>query len=228
MGSEVLLLDCDGVILNSNELKNHAFYECAIQFGSDVADEFYLHCQENSGISRELKFTHLKEIICKKGSVDSQLLDNFPIAQLCAEFGTMVESNLVESEICLDLGKFRSRSDARWAIVSGGNQSELNRVFDKRGISSFFDLGIHGNPRNKYEIISELMDTEHFSPSQCTFVGDAEYDYMVAKRFNMDFVFISGWSSFTNWREFVAQNSIVNFYSLSDFFNECFQSESEK
>lgn len=228
MGSAVLLLDCDGVILNSNELKNLAFYECALQFGSHVADEFYLHCQENSGISRQLKFTHLKEIICKKGLVDRRSLDNFPIGQLCAEFGKIVESNLIESEICQDLGKFRSRSDAQWAIVSGGNQNELNRVFNKRGISSFFDLGIHGNPRNKNEIILELMEKGKFEPSQCIFVGDAEYDYLVAKNFNMDFIFISGWSSFKNWRQFVTENAIVNFDSLSDFFNEFLQLESEK
>jgi HAD superfamily hydrolase (TIGR01549 family) len=227
MGSKFLLLDCDGVILNSNEIKNQAFYECALQFGSAVAGEFYVHCKENSGISRELKFTYLREIILQKGAADKQLLDNFSVAQLCADFGAMTESKLVESEICPDLGKFRSRSNAQWGIVSGGSQNEIKRVFDKREISSFFDLGIHGNPRDKYEIISELTNTGNVDPSQCTFVGDAEYDYMVAKKFNMDFVFISGWSGFTKWRDFVLQNSIVNFDSLSDFFNGYFQLETE-
>jgi hypothetical protein len=227
MQSTFLLLDCDGVVLNSNDLKNHAFYECALQFGSDVAGEFHVHCQQNSGISRELKFAYLKEIICHKGSVGSHLLDEFSVTQLCADFGRMVESELIESEISLNLGKFRSRSDSQWAIVSGGNQNELKRVFEKRGISSLFDLGIHGNPRDKYEIISELINTGNMDPSQCTFVGDAEYDYIVAKNFNIDFVFISGWTSFTNWQEFVTQNSIVNFDSLSDFFNECFRLDAE-
>jgi phosphoglycolate phosphatase-like HAD superfamily hydrolase len=48
------------------------------------------------------------------------------------------------------------------------------------------------------------------------FFGDAEYDIKTAKNFNLDFIFISGWSDFSTWKETVKRENIKSVEFLKD------------
>ena len=48
------------------------------------------------------------------------------------------------------------------------------------------------------------------------FFGDAEYDIKTAKNFNLDFIFISGWSDFSAWEETVKRENILTVKHLKD------------
>ena len=50
-----LIFDCDGVILNSNQIKSDAFYNVAKQFGDIAAKKLLKFHLENGGISRYKK-----------------------------------------------------------------------------------------------------------------------------------------------------------------------------
>ena len=46
-----LIFDCDGVILNSNNIKSKAFYDVALPYGVKAAEELYTYHIKNNGIS---------------------------------------------------------------------------------------------------------------------------------------------------------------------------------
>ena len=48
------------------------------------------------------------------------------------------------------------------------------------------------------------------------FIGDSRFDYEVAKRFNLDFIFLSDWTEFKEWRLYCQKNNIRFLNSLSD------------
>ena len=48
------------------------------------------------------------------------------------------------------------------------------------------------------------------------FFGDAEYDIKTAKNFNLDFVFISGWTDFIGWEEIIKRENIKSVKHLKD------------
>ena len=60
---ETIIFDCDGVILNSNNIKIQAFYETALIYGHDLANELVKYHIENGGISRYQKFEFSPNVI---------------------------------------------------------------------------------------------------------------------------------------------------------------------
>ena len=60
-----LIFDCDGVILNSNQIKSDAFYNVAKQFGDIAAKKLLKFHLENGGISRYKKFEYLMSNLIK-------------------------------------------------------------------------------------------------------------------------------------------------------------------
>ena len=53
------IFDCDGVILDSNQVKSRAFYDTALPYGTNVAEKFLTYHREFGGVSRFEKFRYL-------------------------------------------------------------------------------------------------------------------------------------------------------------------------
>ena len=61
-----IIFDCDGVILNSNDIKTNAFYEIAKVYGHLPALELKNYHKINGGVSRYEKFNYLfTNILCR-------------------------------------------------------------------------------------------------------------------------------------------------------------------
>jgi len=56
---ETIIFDCDGVILNSNQIKTNAFYEVASIYGHLPALKLKEYHKLHGGISRYKKFEYL-------------------------------------------------------------------------------------------------------------------------------------------------------------------------
>ena len=63
---QTLIFDCDGVILNSNQIKTEAFYNVAKIYGHPAAQALKEYHILNGGISRYQKFEYLLTKILKK------------------------------------------------------------------------------------------------------------------------------------------------------------------
>jgi len=205
-----LFFDCDGVILNSNKVKTAAFYKAALPYGSDLAQQLADYHVENGGISRYIKFDIFLTDMVPKG-VSGPTLDELLVA-----YAEEVQQGLLECDIAEGLLELREKTaSADWFVVSGGDQNELREVFEARGLSSLFNGGIYGSPTTKDEILYELMksNAEGFSG---VFLGDSRYDYLAASKANLDFVFVSGWSEFTDWKAYFDDKDIACVYALHE------------
>ena len=196
------VFDCDGVVLDSNKVKTEAFYRVARQFGDDAALTLVDYHVANGGISRYLKFTYLLETILGMEVQDDNLL------RLLSEFAAEVKQGLLKCTVAPGLSELRRMtSDARWMIVSGGDQEELREVFARRGIDHMFDAGIFGSPANKDEILGREVTRENLK-SPALFLGDSRYDHEAATRAKLDFLFVSNWSEFSGWEEYCSEGNI--------------------
>lgn len=206
---DFIIFDCDGVILNSNNIKSEAFYDTVKEFGEDVASRFYNYHIENGGISRYAKFEYFKnEIIKDQVEVD--------ITVLLEEFSKKVLYGLVNCEVVDGLDVLRSASlGADWSVVSGSDELELKYLFRKKGIEHYFQNRIFGSPRSKYEIIEKEREKGVYQ-GNTLFIGDSKLDYEVAKHFNFDFIFVSQWTDLKDWRTFCFKNDILNVHAPSD------------
>lgn len=206
---QTIVLDCDGVILNSNNIKTQAFYQAAQSHGHDAAKALVDYHVNNGGISRYQKFEYfITEIIQKDFDDDLfQLLLN--------KFSQAVKKGLMECKVVDGLEEFRRyTSHANWLIVSGGDQNELRVVFEERGLLSLFDGGIYGSPDDKDQILSRELSLKNIG-EKALFIGDSKYDFMAANAAGLDFIFVSDWTEVKDWKEFQLTHGFSAFDSIT-------------
>ena len=208
-----ILFDCDGVVLNSNKIKTEAFKKVAAKYSRAAAQELADFNIQHGGISRHVKFDYFaKEILPKY----SDIIVN--VDELLEHFSIILQSELQSCEIDSNILKLREENSGDWGIISGGDQIELRTVFERRGISNIFNLGIFGSPRTKFDIIRD--EKFYDQPEKTLFIGDSILDFEVARHFNFSFIFIYGWTEVNDWKNFVDENSIrhvQNFKELLGF-----------
>ncbi len=207
---KTLVFDCDGVVLNSNQLKIQAYHDVAIKFGASEVQAQALvdHHVNLGGISRYPKFEYfLREIM-------QQPVTEQAMQALLDSFTAEVKRLLIDCEIAPDLMLIREANpSAKWMIISGGDQVELCDIFKQRGIDKLFDAGIYGSPDNKDVILAREIETGNIA-KPALFIGDSRYDHQASTNAGLDFVFLSGWTDVEGWQDYCASNQIVVFNHL--------------
>lgn len=207
---QTLVFDCDGVILNSNKIKTQAFYEVAKVYGYEPAQILKEYHVQNGGISRYKKFEYLLANILKKPIKEQEL------GKLLFNFSKEVKKALLVCEVAKDIKELRDKTrNAKWLIVSGGDQAELREVFRQRNLDIYFDGGIFGSPDDKDVILKNEIKNHNIN-GKSLFLGDSMYDYQAATAAKMDFIFLSKWTEVENWKNMMASYKISVFSSLSD------------
>ncbi len=207
-----IIFDCDGVVLNSNKLKSLAFYDTVKEFGENSALQLYNYHIQNGGISRYAKFEYFVNEILETSI-------NTDVKMLLSKFSSIVSENLLKCEVMYGIEDLRlGTNGANWSIVSGGDQAELNSVFQNKGIHHFFNDGIFGSPATKYEIIRKQLAVGKYV-GKTLFLGDSKLDFEVAISFGFDFVFVSQWSEMENWEVFCEDNNILSISSPIEILN---------
>lgn len=198
-----LVFDCDGVILNSNKIKTEAFYELTLPYGKDVAEQFVNYHQTHGGISRFQKLEHFFSTILHRTEYIEDL--NLTIEK----YGKLVKEKLLTCSLIPGFLEFIQKIPAgqhRRVIISGGFESELREVFERRKLSIYFD-GIFGSPDTKYEIL-ERETQNNFIKYPAIFFGDSKLDFEVAVAYKMDFVFLSEHTEFPDWENYFENNQV--------------------
>lgn len=210
-----LVFDCDGVVLDSNKVKTQAFYQAALPYGETAAQALVQYHVAHGGVSRYKKFAHFLDVLVPE---HSNTTDGPSLDALLAAYAAAVQEGLLQCQIAEGLAELRAATpNARWLIVSGGDQAELRDVFAHRGIADFFDGGIFGSPESKDVIIAREFERCNIN-QPALFLGDSKYDFEVARNANLDFIFISGWSDFLDHDEWLFINEINKIPHLIDIF----------
>ncbi|GAA0841423.1 HAD hydrolase-like protein [Marinobacter szutsaonensis] len=212
-----LIFDCDGVVLDSNSVKTEAFYQTALSYGKDAANQLVEYHRVNGGVSRYKKFDYFLTYIL-------QGRENLPSVEGLVDcYASLVKQGLLESNVepALDTVKNHTE-DSKWLIVSGGDQAELRWVFREKGIDQFFDGGIFGSPDSKEEILAREIDRGNIV-GPALFLGDSRYDYTASRKYDIDFVFLKQWTEFSGWAEFCRENNVEVCGGLKDLLVRNFE-----
>ncbi|MDG2252790.1 MAG: HAD-IA family hydrolase [Methylophilaceae bacterium] len=206
-----LIFDCDGVILNSNFQKIEAYRNAALKFGADTdqADALVKYHIELTGISRNIKFDYFLQTIMRRKVTEKDM--NFLVQSL----NTEVIYLLKNCEVTLGLEALKKQTQGTtWMIASGGDQEELRFLFSDKKIDHLFDGGIFGSPKSKHDIIENCILNNSFLPA--LFLGDSLYDIETAKKYNLDFIFISDWTDLEDWELICKQYNVESIRTVSD------------
>ena len=204
-----ILFDCDGVILNSNQLKTKSYYKAVFpSYGHELASSLTTYLMNNTGKPRG---HFIDYFLSNMVSAD---ISGLGYEELLNAVTQEIHKGLMECEISPCLFQLREKTpNIKWLVASGGVELELREVFRNRSLYNLFDGGIYGGPKSKHKIISSLIKENNLE-FPALFLGDSKYDYEVASRFKLDFLFVSDWSEFKDWRNYCIRNKILSIKSL--------------
>lgn len=214
------MFDCDGVVLDSNIVKTEAYFRTAKNLGASDAQAQALVDYHVSlgGISRYHKFDYyLREILL-------QTVTEAAIQALLDEFSRELEVGLMHCKIADGLYELREATpNAKWMILSGGDQEEIRQLFAKRNLAGFFNGGLFGSPDNKDTVLAREKANGNLQ-LPALFIGDSKYDFEAATQAGLDFVFLSDWTEVLDWEDYCTANRIQVRKSIADLFDHRYSS----
>ncbi|CAM9946317.1 unnamed protein product [Chrysoparadoxa australica] len=198
-----LVLDVDGVLLDSNEVKENAIRQSAKPFtNATKLDEFVEYYTSLNGVPREIKVEFFFGVNTEETK------------QILATYNEFLSKALLEVSLTKGAKTLLDQFHGNCPIhaVSGGAQDEVKHVLSEKGIAHYFD-NICGGPTSKSDHLKQL-DLK----GEVTFVGDSQHDYEVATEYGFQFVFLHGYTQFDTWKEFFQPKKDVKiFNTLADW-----------
>ena len=117
-----IIFDCDGVILDSNQIKTNAFYKATLPWGYKAAKAFVEYHKSNGGVSRYVKFKYFLDEIAPEYSNKTNASS---FETMIRVYENEVQEGLLNCNIAIGLFELRKMtSNAKWFCVSGSDQQE--------------------------------------------------------------------------------------------------------
>ena len=205
-----LVFDCDGVILDSNPLKSRAFAEALPGEPAESVRAFVDFHQHHGGISRYEKFRHYFHELKKSQDAEEKIRISLK------RFASTVKKGMIECDYVPGVLEFLNQAKSRGIslfVVSGSDEDELKEIFRHRNILNLFNE-VYGSPTNKNDNTGKIIEMMGLQRNGC-FFGDSKSDYVAAKSYGIDFIFVN---DFTEWKEGIKtvgeKNIIANFLEL--------------
>lgn len=200
-----LILDMDGVIIESVDIKTDAFRTLFSRWPGQV-DEIMSYHLRNMGISRYAKIRYFYENILHEPYHEEVG------ERMAQEFSAIVLQKVKEAPLVPGIRRFLEERAGRYQVfvASGTPQDELSEIIYYRGMEDLF-TEIYGAPETKAGIIEKILKKWNLGKKEVIFVGDAETDLEAARMTGVYFILrLTGGNG-----HLLADTA----YSISDFLN---------
>jgi len=181
---QAIFFDFDGVILDSVDVKTKAFAQMFRAYGAEVEKQVVEYHVRNGGISRFRKFRYFHENILGKSISEDKL------RELGKTFSELVLQGVLKAPFidgALGTLEKLKRDNVPAYVVSGTPDEEMKYIVKEIGLTHFFKE-VHGSPRQKHEIITDILARNSFESSRCMFIGDAMSDYKASQATGVSFL----------------------------------------
>jgi phosphoglycolate phosphatase-like HAD superfamily hydrolase len=174
---KVFLFDFDGVIINSNEIREFGFRQVLRKFDADKVDLLIDFHNANGGLSRYVKFKYFYNEILHKDISRSK------INSLALEFSQIMLLKLSNTKYLiketLDFIKYLNEKSKILHIVSGSDEAELNILCKNLKLDHLFS-SIKGSPKSKEFLVRNIVDNNSFEKEDYCLIGDSINDFDAA------------------------------------------------
>lgn len=207
---DFVVFDCDGVVLQSNQVKSNAFAAALDGEPAEAVAAFVAYHKAHGGISRYQKFAHYFEHMQPREHAKAAT------QQALEKYAAIVQNELLHCPLIPAVEQYLqqlNQAGIPCAINSGGDEQELHGVFATRGLTPYFQH-IFGSPTGKQENMQRLKALGFMQGAGVMF-GDSKSDWLAAQAFGLDFVFIK---HETEWHDAEQQLSSADlrFMDFSD------------
>lgn len=167
----LIVLDCDGVILESVAVKTEAFRSLVLEHGGDAAERLVAFHRTHGGVSRFEKFAWFyREVLGREITAIEEHELNERFTDLCLQ-------GVLGAEFVPGIMEFLEEwhREKPLYVASGTPDYELKEIFVKRGLNRYFQ-GVHGTPPNKTALLRRIVEMAGVCANTVLMVGDSSTD----------------------------------------------------
>ena len=172
-----IIWDFDGVILNSDAVRELGFVEALKDFPEKQVALLLKYHRSNGGLSRYNKFRYFYEEILGLEVTEEQ------VNELAHNFSQIMLQKLTDKKLLIqDSVQFIEKNslDKVMFIASGSDHNELNFLCKELAIAEHF-FSINGSPTHKNDIVKRILsEYSDVSKEEFVLVGDSRNDFEAA------------------------------------------------
>lgn len=201
---KTIVFDCDGVLLNSNKTKVQTYFAVAKKMGGtdQQAQAFVDYHIAKGSFPRNGKIQYYLANVVKQVETPALMQDYLNA------FDEILDEALMQCELASGLIDLKDQTpNARWMVLSGGDQVGLRKIFERRHLTKYFEAGIFGGPDIKDLVLNREKKLGNIQ-FPALFVGDSKYDHQAATKAGLDFVFLSDWTEVSDWKSYCEAQAI--------------------
>lgn len=202
ISQSVIIWDFDGVILNSNKIRDFGFEKVLKDYPKNEVQQLMSFHKKNGGLSRYVKFRYFfEEIRLEKISEDE-------VQMWADKFSKVMLSLLIDEKLLINetlnyiKGNFKKKT---MHIVSASDQNELRKICSGLNLTPFFK-SISGSPVTKKCNVKNVIELNSYKKEEVLLIGDSINDYHAAKDNGI------GFSGYNNLELEYLNNYIYKFY----------------
>ena len=180
---QAAILDFDGVVVESLDVKLRAFLRLAEPYGEAILAAARRRNPFGKGVTRSIAIRRFfAEELRRELAPEEE-------AGMVRLFGEMVEEAVVRAPLVPGVREFIETQSQRCAlfVVSSTPEAELVRIVAARGLAPFF-REVRGFPPAKPENVVALLSKWDIEPSAAVLVGDTAEDERAAAAAGVRFV----------------------------------------
>ena len=180
---KAIIFDFDGVICESIEIKDKAYFETYLPYGKEIAEKALKYHKENEGVSRVKVFPYIH-----KKYLNTELSQN-QLDEMCKKYSQTVVKQVIAAPLVDGVENFLKNNCKNYLmfISSGTPENEMQKIVIEKQLNIYF-REVYGSPDTKDIHINRIIKNYNLSPSECVFVGDATTDRDMAKKTNINFI----------------------------------------
>lgn len=207
---DLLIFDCDGVVIDSNELKIEAMGNALNEYDINESKLCLNYFRHNFGKSR---FHHVEIFVNDYLSVPEDEREKI-VEKILGNYSTQCRELYIRANLTEGIIELLKRVEASCFIASGSEQNELREVFKKRELDTYFN-GIFGSPTKKSKIVANILSKTNYQ--KAVMIGDAVSDFEAAKNNEIDFI---AYTPYSNVSKELKELSIKEGFVCLDSYEE--------
>lgn len=175
MAIKVIVLDFDGVIVESNDIKHQAFSEIFSAYPDHHKEIMAYHFAHNA-VNRHEKFKHIMiNILNEEYEIERA-------KKWALRFSELTRDKIINCPYVTGATEFIQCFYNNYPVylASATPIDELKTILKGRNIFQYF-AGVYGAPMNKKNMFDDIMKKEMIDVDEILYIGDSPEDYEIAR-----------------------------------------------
>lgn len=176
MPISLVVFDCDGVLLESVDVKTKAFGQTVAEHGSKAVTRLINYHIAHGGVSRYKKFEWFYAEVLGREITEHEL------QTLAERFKQLAFDGVMSAPMVQGAMEALESLHGRIPlfVASGTPHEELVQVLNGRNLDRFFQ-GVYGSPPGKADLLRRIIKQQGVTPKEILMVGDSTTDLVAAE-----------------------------------------------